>query len=38
MSIYDAAMLYSKNETDSFGGKEYGTGSSRDWLQKERGC
>ena len=36
MSIYDAAMLYSKNETPLivFGGKEYGTGSSRDWAAK----
>ena len=36
MSIYDAAMLY---ETDKvslviFAGKEYGTGSSRDWAAK----
>ena len=36
MSIYDAAMLYSKNDTPLivFGGKEYGTGSSRDWAAK----
>ena len=36
MSIYDAAMLYSKNATPliGFGGKEYGTGSSRVWAAK----
>ncbi|MEM3841513.1 MAG: aconitate hydratase AcnA [Candidatus Micrarchaeaceae archaeon] len=36
MSIYDAAMLY-KREGKSlvvFGGKEYGSGSSRDWAAK----
>ena len=36
MSIYDAAMLY-KNagvSTVIFAGKEYGTGSSRDWAAK----
>ena len=36
MSIYEAAMLYSKDEIPLvvFGGKEYGTGSSRDWAAK----
>ena len=36
MSIYEAAMLYSKEEIPLvvFGGKEYGTGSSRDWAAK----
>ena len=36
MSIYDAAMLYSKESIPLivFGGKEYGTGSSRDWAAK----
>jgi len=36
MNIYDAAMLYSKEGTPLivFGGKEYGTGSSRDWAAK----
>ena len=36
MSIYDAAMLYSKESVPLivFGGKEYGTGSSRDWAAK----
>jgi len=36
MSIYDAAMLYSKENVPLviFGGKEYGTGSSRDWAAK----
>lgn len=36
MSIYDAAMKY-KSENISlvvFAGKEYGTGSSRDWAAK----
>jgi aconitate hydratase len=36
MYIYDAAMLYKKNNTPLIilGGKEYGTGSSRDWAAK----
>ena len=36
MAIYDAAMLYKKDEVPLvvFGGKEYGTGSSRDWAAK----
>ena len=36
MSIYDAAMLYKKSETDTvvIAGKEYGSGSSRDWAAK----
>lgn len=36
MSIYDAAMKYIENDipTVVFGGKEYGTGSSRDWAAK----
>jgi aconitate hydratase len=36
MSIYDAAMKYIANgiPTLVFGGKEYGTGSSRDWAAK----
>ena len=36
MSIYDAAMRYIANDipTIVFGGKEYGTGSSRDWAAK----
>ena len=36
MSIYDAAMKYIANgvPTIVFGGKEYGTGSSRDWAAK----
>ena len=36
MSIYEAAMLYSKEKIPLvvFGGKEYGTGSSRDWAAK----
>ena len=36
MSIYDAAMKYQSNgkPTVVFGGKEYGTGSSRDWAAK----
>ncbi len=35
-SIYDAAMEYAKRKTPLviFGGKEYGTGSSRDWAAK----
>ncbi|WP_291830368.1 aconitase family protein, partial [Bosea sp. (in: a-proteobacteria)] len=34
--IYDAAMAYEKSETPLviFAGKEYGTGSSRDWAAK----
>jgi len=36
MSIYDAAMEYAKSNTPLvvFAGKEYGTGSSRDWAAK----
>ena len=36
MSIYEAAMLYKKENIPLvvFGGKEYGTGSSRDWAAK----
>jgi aconitate hydratase len=36
MSIYDAAMKYANNKTPLviFAGKEYGTGSSRDWAAK----
>ena len=36
MSIYDAAMRYKKDGVPLvvFGGKEYGTGSSRDWAAK----
>ena len=36
MSIYDAAMLYEADGTPLviFAGKEYGTGSSRDWAAK----
>jgi aconitate hydratase len=36
MSIYDAAMRYQKKKVPLvvFGGKEYGTGSSRDWAAK----
>nr|WP_282565610.1 aconitate hydratase AcnA [Paradevosia shaoguanensis] len=36
MPIYDAAMAYQKAETPLviFAGKEYGTGSSRDWAAK----
>lgn len=36
MSIYDAAMLYKAESTPLIvvGGKEYGTGSSRDWAAK----
>jgi len=36
MSIYDAAMRYKKEGVPlvAFGGKEYGTGSSRDWAAK----
>jgi aconitate hydratase len=36
MSIYDAAMKYQAEGTPLlvFGGKEYGTGSSRDWAAK----
>ncbi|NWG47438.1 MAG: aconitate hydratase AcnA [Alphaproteobacteria bacterium] len=36
MSIYDAAMAYAKDKTPLviFAGKEYGTGSSRDWAAK----
>ncbi|MGJ8529501.1 aconitate hydratase AcnA [Maritalea sp.] len=35
-AMYDAAMEYADNETPLvvFGGKEYGTGSSRDWAAK----
>ncbi len=36
LSIYDAAMRYKKENVPLvvFGGKEYGTGSSRDWAAK----
>jgi aconitate hydratase len=36
MSIYDASMKYIENKTDLIviAGKEYGTGSSRDWAGK----
>ena len=36
VSIYDAAMTYKKQDTPLviFAGKEYGTGSSRDWAAK----
>ncbi len=36
MPIYDAAMKYAESSTPLvvFGGKEYGTGSSRDWAAK----
>ncbi|MDY7026381.1 MAG: aconitate hydratase AcnA [Pseudomonadota bacterium] len=36
MAIYDAAMKYQKEQKPLvvFGGKEYGTGSSRDWAAK----
>jgi aconitate hydratase len=36
MPIYDAAMRYKKDDVPLviFGGKEYGTGSSRDWAAK----
>ena len=36
MPIYDAAMLYQQNHQDLvvIAGKEYGTGSSRDWAAK----
>jgi aconitate hydratase len=36
LSIYDAAMLYQKDKTPLvvIAGKEYGTGSSRDWAAK----
>ena len=36
MSIYDAAMQYQKDNVELvvIGGKEYGTGSSRDWAAK----
>jgi len=36
LSIYDAAMTYAKEKTPLviFAGKEYGTGSSRDWAAK----
>ncbi|MDA8653768.1 aconitate hydratase AcnA [Alphaproteobacteria bacterium] len=36
MSIYDAAMAYAETQTPLvvFAGKEYGTGSSRDWAAK----
>ena len=36
MSIYDAAMSYKKTDTQLIviAGKEYGTGSSRDWAAK----
>jgi aconitate hydratase len=38
--IYDAAMEYAKQSTPLVivAGKEYGTGSSRDWAAKARCC
>ncbi len=37
VSIYDAAMRY-KQEQTPVPGKEYGSGSSRDWAAKVRVC
>ena len=36
MSIYDAAMAYAEEDTPLvvLAGKEYGSGSSRDWAAK----
>ena len=36
MTVYDAVVEYKKRETDLvvIGGKDYGTGSSRDWAAK----
>ena len=38
MSIYDAAQDYIKNKIDTviIAGKEYGTGSSRDWAKRHK--
>jgi len=38
MPIYNAVEEYKKRGVDLvvIGGKEYGTGSSRDWAQKEQ--
>jgi len=40
MSIYDAAMKYKAEGTPLvvIAGKEYGTGSSRDWPPRARCC
>ena len=40
MAIYDAAMLYKVEGTPLavIAGKEYGSGSSRDWAAKGRAC
>ena len=40
MSIYDAAMKYKETKTQLIviAGKEYGTGSSRDWAAKGSIC
>ena len=40
MSIYDAAMRYKAEGVPLvvFAGKEYGTGSSRDWAAKGTAC
>jgi aconitase A len=40
MAIYDAAMEYVAEKTPLviFAGKEYGTGSSRDWAAKGTAC
>lgn len=40
VSIYDAAMRYKQEQTPLavIAGKEYGSGSSRDWAAKVRVC
>ena len=40
MPIYDAAMQYQAESVPLvvFAGKEYGTGSSRDWAAKGTAC
>ena len=40
MSIYDAAMRYQEQDIPLvvLAGKEYGSGSSRDWAAKGTGC
>ena len=40
MPIYDAAMRYKTEKVPLvvFAGKEYGTGSSRDWAAKGTAC
>ncbi|RSB71787.1 hypothetical protein EGT48_27080 [Escherichia coli] len=40
VSIYDAAMRYKQEQTPLavIAGKEYGSGSSRDWAAKGRVC